>query len=175
MIYQEENLSFDFPDDLSVIKPDKKGAEIPQGMKSVDFVIEKKDEIYLIEVKDPFQAQIPTLEKEKNIKQLCKGKSIINEIFVPKARDSYTCLHLMKKDDKPIIYIVLIAEGDFEKKNDLEILLSTGFKTYLERRLKKETEIPWKRKYITNCIVLTTRTWKKQFPTWTIKRISPDL
>jgi hypothetical protein len=171
MIYTEQNLTFSFPDELAVLKLDQKGLSSPHGMQFVDFVIYQKDKTYLVEVKDLFHSRVPMAEREKNIKKLQSKKEFINETFVPKARDSYTYLHLMRKDHNPFEYIVLIALGDFHNQEEIKALIGAGFKTPLESRLKKETEEEWKRQYISNCAVLTLEMWNKYFPEWKAKRI----
>ena len=170
MNYREGNLSFEFSGANTVIKLDARETKLPHGMQFVDFVVEQEKEIYLIEVKDPFQKRVPEKEKARYFKELENGARLINEVFVPKARDSYTYLHLMERDSKPFVYIVLIAEGEDFSKKDLDILLSTGLQTRLKNRIQKEAEKPWKRKYIQNCIILTLKKWKELFPDWTIRR-----
>ena len=91
---------------------------------------------------------------------------IANEL-VPKARDSYCYLHLMKQDNKPLIFVVLLGLSTFPN----EKALLAGFKDRLLSRLRKEADKPWKRQYVKDCVVLTENNWNKIFPQHKLNRI----
>lgn len=167
--YTEGELSFDFPDGLSVKKMDKQGIPIPMGMKLVDFVLRGNSDTYLLEIKDPSHSEAPD-KNRADYKNRIKTKDLIAKELVPKARDSYTCLHLMEEDDKPFTYLVLLALDAWAGKDQKAMLL--GFKDRLAKRLNQETDQPWERKYIKDCAVLTVEKWNSRFPDWKVDRIS---
>ncbi len=174
MLVQEGELIFDISA-IAVEKLDKKGIPKPEGMSFVDLVIEEKDKIFLIEVKDPSQQGTPIKNKERFLRDL-KQDNLINQKLVPKARDSYTYLHLMKRDNKPFIFVLLLGldslelEKDMEKSIELDEALLLSFQERLLKRIRKEAAQPWKRKYIKKCIVITTEKWPEYFSRYSIAR-----
>lgn len=161
---QEGELIFIF---LAILveKLDRQDKPKPEGMCLVDFVIEETDKIFLIEIKDPCRRKAPESNKKAFLKQL-KQKTLINKSLVPKARDSYTYLHLMERDNKPFFFVVVL--GLDHLKFDEALLLT--FQDRLRERIRKEAAEPWKRKYIKDCIVVTTENWPKYFPEYGIAR-----
>jgi len=134
MILREGEIEIDFTGAIEAWKPEDRDLEL-QGMSKVDFIAEYQNCYWLVEVKD-FQTT----------KKLTKYEAKIKEDWVPKARDSYTYLHLMAKDTKPINYIV-IAEG--VDKRYFPALMK-----YLENRILKEADEPWQRRYIKQSFVM---------------------
>jgi len=165
--YLEKELSFVFPDDLNWEELDKKGLQIPRGMSLVDLVIEREHDVLLVEIKDPSHSGAPQSERDKYIQRLLNN-SLISEELVPKVRDSYTYLHLMKRDNKPFKYIVLLGLDAFDEKSRKGVLAS--LKDRLFYQVKKEADIPWRREHISDCIILTIDTWNNIFTDWPITR-----
>ena len=149
---------------------DLKGIPLPEGMKLVDFVLKGNDKTYLLEIKDPSHPKSPR-ENQANDEGRIKSGTLISDDLVPKARDSYTFLHLMKEDGKPFTYLVLLALDAWSKQEQKALLV--GFKDRLAAKLAKETDRPWRRKYMNDCAVLTVDSWKARFPEWNIHRVSP--
>jgi hypothetical protein len=164
----EKELHFTFPGNLDVKKFDSGGRRTPQGMSFVDIIIKNKTQIYLVEIKDPSHSMAPISERKK-FEDKIKNDSLIREELVPKARDSYTFLHLMKEDDKEFIYIVLLGLDAIKHEKALLI----NFKDKLIERILKETDRAWKRAYIRDCVVLTVDDWVNYFPDWPITRLVP--
>ena len=138
-------------------------------MKLVDFVLRENNDTYLLEIKDPSHPKSPK-ENQVNYESRIKSNDLIHKELVPKARDSYTFLHLMKEDGKPFTYLVLLALDAWSEREQKAMLV--GFKDRLAKRLNQETDQPWKRKYINDCAVLTIDGWNARFPEWNIDRIS---
>ncbi|MEO0141464.1 MAG: hypothetical protein ABIM88_07965 [candidate division WOR-3 bacterium] len=134
MILMEGSVEIDFVGATNAWKPEDVNLEL-QGMSKVDFIAEYQNHYWLVEVKD-FQTP----------KKLPKYEAKIREDWVPKARDTYTYLHLMAEDTKPIDYLV-IAEG-------VDKRLFPKLMEYLESRIIKEADRPWKRRYVRQCIVM---------------------
>ena len=174
VIYKEKpnsDLEFSFPDDLTWESFDKPGFKLPQGMKLVDLVIERANDILLVEIKDYSNVLSPAHENIKNLKKL-QDNSLISEELTPKVRDSYTYLHLMVRDDKPFKYVVLIGIDSFDHQVQKGVL--GPFKDRLLADLRCETTEPWKRRHINDCVVMSVETWNNSadFSSWPITRLS---
>lgn len=166
----EENadLQFDFPDDTSWYELDKQGVKLPVKMKFVDLVIERDDDVLLVEIKDPSNSRSPDRERQKYFKRL-RDNSVLTQELTPKVRDSYSYLHLMERDGKPFKYIVLIGLDAFDSTQQKGVL--TGFKDRLLADIRCESYEAWKRKYIKDCVVLSVETWNQTFPNWRVTRL----
>ena len=88
-------LAFSFPDELQWSELDKQGVKLPVRMKFVDLVIERDNDILLIEIKDPSHSRSPDKERNSYLKRL-SDNSVLSQELTPKARDSYLYLHLME-------------------------------------------------------------------------------
>jgi len=164
-VFQEQELQFQFPDALPVEELDRQGVPIPVGMALVDLVIEEDVRTLLLEVKDPSNSRVPEDERKRYIKRI-QNDSLISDELTPKARDSYTYLHLMKRDSKSVVYVVLLGIDAFA--DEKAILL--GFKDRLLQRIRHEAESPWKREYVQDCVVVSLDEWNKRFPKWPVTR-----
>jgi hypothetical protein len=173
---QEGELTFDFGA-ASFEKPDAKGSAKPEGMKFVDFIIEEEKRLILLEVKDPSRMPkgddaraIAAIERERrDFVGHLKNNGWIYDELTPKARDTYTYLHLMTRDRKPILYVVLLSVHllPFDA-----IPLLPNFRDRLLGRLRKEMEQPWLREYVEDCLILTETTWSVAFPQYPLTRVS---
>jgi len=166
MILTERELEFDFPDGRQVQRLDQQGKRLPIGMRLVDFVIEEDTRVLLLEITDPSHPNVPAQERTKFIRSL-HGDNLINEELVPKARDSYTYLHLMERDDKPFVFVALMGL----EAVPVDPILLPNFNDRLLARLRQETDEPWRREYVTDCVVVTIETWNSGFPQYPLRRI----
>ena len=164
-------LEFEFPSDLRWRKLDRQGVKSPQGMKFVDLIIETKKFDLLIEIKDPSISKSPEAQRENYFERL-KNDAVIVEELTPKARDSYTFLHLMKEDEKPFKYVVLLALDAFSVQRQIEIL--AGFNDRLMKNIRKEADTCWRRKYIQSSFVLSVKSWNQVFSDWPVKRLQSN-
>lgn len=167
----EENaeLLFTFPDELKWDELDKQGVRLPMKMKFVDIVIEREDDVLLIEIKDPSHSRSPEKERNSYLKRLADN-SVLTEELTPKVRDSYLFMHLMERDGKPFKYIVLIGLDAFD--SDKQKALLFGFKDRLMADIRCETVDPWKRRHIEDCAILSVDGWNQAFPDWQIQRLA---
>jgi hypothetical protein len=152
------DLQFSFPDNLNWEEMDKQGVKIPAKMKFVDIVIERENDILLVEVKDPSNINTPVVERERYLKSL-QDNSILTQELTPKARDSYMYLHLMKRDTKPFKFVVLLGLEAFEDHAQLALL--GNFKNRLLSNVRCEAAEPWKRMHIADCIVMSVVKWNE--------------
>ncbi len=161
----EGELSFDFTSAVFAEKFDQEGVPNPVGMKRVDFIVEESKQVLLIEVKDPSQQGGHPKGKE-SFQERIRGNTLIAEELVPKARDSYCFQHLMGKDTRPFLYIVVLGLESFPN----EAALLMGFKDRLLARIRKETNEEWKRQYVQDCIVTTVNHWGDVFAEYPLSR-----
>lgn len=175
MKMREGEFEFDFTAANTVEKLDDPAKQRPQGMQLVDFILEEERQLIMVEVKDPSckaksgnPAAVIAIEKSRRefVNKVQKDTLIADEL-TPKARDSYTYLHLMKRDSKPILYAFLLGAD----KLSLDPALLLGFKDRLLARLRQEADQPWARHYISDCVVLTEQTWSTAFPQYSLARI----
>jgi len=168
VIYVESELNFSFPESLKWEELDEQGVPLPKGLALVDLVIERDEDILIVEIKDPSDTKAKEKQQKQYIKKLKEG-SVITDDLTPKARDSYTFLHLMERDDKDIKYIVILGLDAFD--DSIQTAVLSNFKDRLLGQIRKETVLPWKRKYIKDCAVMTIETWNKIFADWQITRV----
>ena len=165
--FDEKNLRFNFASALAARKMDSQGVGLPVGMMLVDFLVEEDDKKLLIEVKDPSHPQARSRQQTAFIKEL-ESDGLINGKLVPKARDSYTYLHLMAEDNKPMVFVVVLGIDGLVK--DPRALL-LAFKERLLQRIRQESDQAWVRQYIRDCVVLTVGDWNTYFPQYTVSRL----
>ncbi len=167
MIVREGSFLFDFSAAVSWERLDEMGRSIPQGMAMADFFVEERSRLLLIEVKDPFSEAGQKSSKRQEVENLFRIDRLIHQSLVPKARDSYTYLHLMGKDTKPVLYIVLIG---FDRIG-FEPAFGVVMKDRLLSRLRREAHRPWIRDYIADCLVLDPGNWSWTFPQYPLVRL----
>ena len=163
--FLEGNLQFDFSAAESAEQLDAQGIPLPVGMSFVDFVVDETRKCLLVEVKAPSAERVPPAQLQRFIGKM-KTKELIHQELTPKVRDSYTFLHLMERDTKPFVYIVVIG------LEQLEPPLLVQFRDRLLERIRKEAESPWKRQYVKDCVILTPRTWGERFAEYPICRVT---
>lgn len=166
--YQENQLYFNFPPDVKWQELDVQGEQLPKGMALVDLVIEREDDILMVEIKDPSDTRAREKEQKKYLKRLQEG-SVITDELTPKSRDSFTYLHLMQQDSKELKYIVLLGIEAYDK--EIQKALLSNFKDRLFSNIKKETKNPWKKVYLKDCAVMSVEIWNSYFKDWQITRI----
>lgn len=155
---------------------DRAGSPVPHGMSLVDFLIEEPRQRILLEIKDPFRAPgdfvFPESRKgsgKPKRQDVFRSDRLIHESLVPKIRDSYTCLHLMGKSDKPILFVVLL--GLDRLFPETPILLGV-LKDRLLARIWKEGPDHWKIAYVRDCLVLDPPLFSRRFPQYPLYRQS---
>ena len=171
VLYVESELNFSFPETLQWEELDEQGIILPKGLALVDLVIERDNDILIVEIKDPSDTKAKEKQQKKYIKRLKEG-SVITDELTPKARDSYTFLHLMERDKKDIKYIVLLGLDAFDDTTQKAVL--SNFKDRLLGQIRKETILPWKKEHIKDCAVMTIETWNKVFNQWKITRVPEE-
>ena len=165
---QNNTLTFEFPDELVFQKFDAQNVSLPHGMKLVDLVIETDNNKLIVEIKDPSNPNAQQYQQAQKFITDLKNDTVISHELTPKARDTYTFLHLMKEDTKPLIFVALLGLDALSELDQNAILLT--FRDRLMNHIRKESDKPWERKHIEDCAVLTLETWNKTFPDWQVHR-----
>ena len=166
--YTEKELVFTFPDETNWMELDEQGKQLPIGMALVDLVIERDADCLLVEIKDPSHTKSPEKEQKKYLKRL-RDDSVLKNELTPKARDSYTYQHLMKRDAKPFVYVVLLGLDAFS--NEIQRGVLNNFSDRLYGSLRNESHEPWKRTHVTQCLVMSIDAWNDRFTKWPVKRV----
>ncbi len=165
-VLQEGGLEFAFGASWQAELFDRNGASWPQGMKPVDFIAEGKNEIVLVEVKDPSASSVPDNERQRFAAAM-KTKELIFEDLAPKARTTYGFLHLMARDTKPMRYVVVIGA----ERLPVEPALLMNLADQLKARLRKEADEAWKREYMSSCIVVPVAKFGEALSGCSVKRL----
>ncbi len=166
--FAEGELRFAFGDEWHAEHFDRPGASFPKGVSPVDFIAERADELVSVEVKDPSAAHAPAANRQNFVKKM-KSKELTHEELAPKARTSYGFLHLMARDTKPMRYVVVIGT----ERLSLQPPLMAGLTDRLRDRLAQEADTPWKRTYISDCIVVSVEDVGKALPGCFASRVAP--
>ena len=165
-ILREGELEFAFGASWEAELFDQDGASWPQGMKPVDFIAEGEKDIVLVEVKDPSHSKAPDNERQKFIAKM-RTEPWVHEHLVPKARTTYSFLHLMERDTKPMRYVVVIGI----ERLSIEPPLLMNLTDRLKARLRKEANEAWKREYMSSCIVVGIEDMDKALSGCSVKRL----
>ena len=157
--FVEGEIEIAFADNWHAEKFDNPGVSWPKGVSPVDFVAEGPSETVLVEIKDPSATAVPSDQADEFVKKM-QTKELTHNNLVPKARSSYGFLHLMKRDEKPMRYVVVIGI----EKLSVQPALLLNLTDRLRSRLASETDVPWKRKYIRDCVVVPVADVGKAIP-----------
>ena len=164
--FREGELEFAFGDAWRAEQFDRPGVGWPKGIAPVDFIAEGRDEIVLVEVKDP-SASRATLVQRQRFAHDMQTRTFTHEGLVPKARSSYGFLHLMARDTKPMRFVVVIGIENLSIQPPLLDHLADR----LRRRVKAEASEPWKRDYLSACTVVPALDLGKALPGCSARRV----
>jgi hypothetical protein len=110
----EQDLSFDFSKAQRAYKLDDNAYHgMSHFFKSVDFIVETKEQLWLVEVKDPENSRIPDhlkLKEQQDFLQKMQSQSLFTHELFPKLRDSLIYLGMdTGVAEKPLRYLTLIG------------------------------------------------------------------
>lgn len=74
------DLEFSFPDELVWEELDRQGVKLPIQMKFVDLVIERDEDVLLVEIKDPSNKRAPAEERQAYFKRLSDNSILTQEL-----------------------------------------------------------------------------------------------
>lgn len=172
-ILQEGDLEFDFSRAIAVWEYEREiGDKMSHCMKCVEFVVEWDDAIWLIEVKDPENPNIPKQYSKKqfqNFMDKLQSDKLFSEELGPKAKDTFLFLYLQNElGEKPLKYLVLLGLDSFK---DADIF---PLNTPLKRAIcfLGPDNSNWVNYYFEAAHVFNIRNWNKHFPYCQIRRIN---
>ena len=147
--FREGELEVTFGDAWRAEHFDRPGVGWPRGIAPVDFIAEGRDEIVLLEVKDPSASGAPSDQRQRFVRDM-QARVLTHEVLAPKARSSYGFLHLMARDTKPMRFVVAVGIECLS----IQPLLLEHLAERLRRRVKREGPDPWKREYVSACTIV---------------------
>jgi hypothetical protein len=161
MILVEGDLEFDFSNAVTAVKFDDSHHALSHCMKAVDFVVDLPEVCLFIEVKDPSHPRARAANVAEFMVETTNAE--LREAIVRKFRDSFLYRWAENKVEKPIHFLSLVT---------LEQALLTSFQDDLHRHLPFIGPTRWSRPIATNCLVMNIDTWNRNFPKWTVRRLS---
>lgn len=165
----EDDLQFDFQNAVDVLKFDQDDPNHSEyhdlrKMPKVDFIVEKTDAIFFIEVKDPGKPGAADVGSVRFLEKVVNGT--LEASLIKKYIFSFFFRWAEGKLDKSIHYITLITleSGLLQPIIDgLEDQLSSHF---------SQMSVRWNRRPLASCQVHNIETWEAVFPDWPITRLS---
>lgn len=164
--YIEKDLKLTVPDIFPSENFDGENHGLAHCMKAVDFIIEIPSHFLFVEFKDPDHPMSKEKDKIKFINSFKSGS--IDSDLVQKYRDTWLyCNSIKKINDKPIMYIILIA---CKAISGPELLARTDELTRkLPRSGLNNQDWSW---FVQGCMVFNIESWNKKFEKFPISRIS---
>lgn len=164
-VFTEGNLQLTVSDAVSVRKFDDDAHGLSHCMKAVDFIIELTDRLLFVEFKDPDAPNIPLPARAEFVESLIEGRR--DEEFKYKYRDSFLYEWAAGRANKPVYYLVLIAQHDLSPGD------ASRRTAALERKLPLSlpVSVAWTRPIVDGCGVFNIATWNRYFPDYPVTRI----
>ena len=162
---REGNLQIKFPRSASVRKFDDEASHgLSHCMKAVDFIVDERDRVLFIELKDPEHPHAREDNRDEFIDSFLSGK--LDRDLQYKYRDTWLYEWASGNTNKPIHYWVIIA---IENLTDADLLVRTD---NLNRKLPLQgpptgTWTP----IVTGCMVFNIRTWNTRLPRFALSRL----
>jgi hypothetical protein len=161
----ENNLQIALPPNAAGRKFDDNTAHgLSHCMKAVDFIVELKDRLLFVEIKDPDQSGATAERRETFIERFLSGK--LDASLKVKYRDSWLYEWAHGRVHKPVTYLVLLGASTL---SDAELLTRTD-------ALKRQLPVlgpnaqPWNKSFVEGCAVLNLAAWNKALPQFKVSR-----
>ncbi len=136
-------------------------------MSPVDFIAEGQSEVVLLEIKDPLAAGVPVANRQAFVRSM-QTTELTREQLVPKARSSYSFLHLLARDQKPMRYVVVIGA----ERLSIQPALLMHLTDRVRAGVRAEAGTTWKRKHISDCVVVPIESVAKALSGCSARRIA---
>ena len=150
---------------ISVRKFDDDTHGLSHCMKAVDFIIELPDRFLFVEFKDPDAPIVPTQARAEFVESLEEGRR--DEDFKYKYRDSFLYEWAAGRANKPVYFLVLIAQHDLSPSDMAR--RATALERILPQRLPRS--VTWRRAIVDGCGVFNIETWNRYFPDYPVRRL----
>jgi hypothetical protein len=168
ILTDHRDLSFDFSDAIDGFDFDQMNPALPNyhgigAMHRVDFVVELRDAILFVEVKDPSHPSARPEGLESFFAEL--RDDTLGTTFANKFVDSFFYRWAEDRIDKPIHYVSLVT---------LEVGLLPNLLDQIKKRLPPIGKpVPrWRRAVLASCLLFNIATWNENFPKWQVRRLS---
>ena len=165
-VLAEGELRFTFGNEWQAARFDQSGASWPRGVSPVDFIAEGQSELVLVEIKDPSASTVPVANRQAFVRSM-RTRELTDQL-VPKARTSYGFLHLLARDEKPMRYVVVIGA----ERLSIQPALLMHLTDRVRADLRSEAGTTWKRKYVSDCIVVPIESVNKALSGCSARRIA---
>ena len=165
-ILRERNLQVTIVDEVDAWKFDDESSHgLSHCMKAVDFVVELPDRYMFLEFKDPQHPDARQGNRAKFIREFSQGQ--LDAELKYKYRDSFLYEWAAGRADKPVHYLVLVAD---ESLTDVELTVRTDA---LERilPLKGPDSGSWAKRIVENCVVFNLESWNRFLTRYPVSRI----
>lgn len=163
----EGDLKISLPATVKARKFDDESTHgLSQCMKAVDFILELKDRVIFVELKDPDNPLAKPKDSLAFVTKFLSGS--IDSDLQYKYRDSYLYELASGRAEKPIYYYVLIGA---KALGEADLLARTD-------ALKRKIPVsgangkPWKKPFVAGCAVMNLFTWNKALPEYPASRVS---
>lgn len=166
-VLQERNLQVTFQDEVDAWKFDDESHGLSHCMKAVDFIVEFPDRYMFLEFKDPQHPDASQRDREKFISEFRQGQ--LDEELKYKYRDSFLYEWAAGRADKPVHYVVLIAD---DALTDAELTVHTDA---LGRILpvKGPDSGLWAKRIVESCVVFNLKSWNRLLTRYPVSRVEP--
>lgn len=165
---QEDGLQINFNGAQHVMKfdqndPDHSEYHDLQNMPRVDFIVEMKEDIYFVEVKDPGRPDAVDISATKFLKKIETGT--LEASLIEKYLFSFFFRWAERRLEKSVHYVSLIT---------LESALLQPIIDGLEKQLinLSKKSVRWVRDPLASCQVHNIETWQVVFPHWPVTRLT---
>lgn len=161
----EGNLRITFPRNARVRKFDDEASHgLSYCMKAVDFIVDERDRMLFIELKDPDHPDAREGDRQKFVHSFLSGR--LDNDLQYKYRDTWLYQWASGNIRKPIHYWVIMA---IENLTDADLLVRTDD---LKRKLplRGPTTEAWT-PIVTGCMVFNIRTWNNLLPRFPLSRV----
>ncbi len=167
-VLQEGNLRFTFDGEVRAWKFDDEAHGLSHCMKAVDFIVEFHDRYLFLEIKNPQHPDAPQQSRDEFMGMFLGGGKLDDDLKY-KYRDSFLYEWAAGRSDKPVHYLVLIAD---DALTDPELTFRTDA---LARTLpvRGPQSGAWARRIVEHCVVFNVESWKRTMPQYPLDRLPP--
>ncbi len=166
-VLREKALELTLPNGVHGRKFDDDDHGLSHCMKAVDFIVEEPDRVLFIEFKDPDHPCADTKAREKFLRELQTGDK--DDDLVRKYRDSFIYRWAEEADEKPIVYLVLVAASQLDEA----MLLARTEELKRKLPVKGPASGAWRRPIVAMCGVFNLENWNKHLPQYPVTRVTP--
>ncbi len=159
----EGDLEFDFSPAIQATRFDDDDLHGKSTMKRVDFIVEFKERIVFLEVKDPDNPAAINSQAFK--KKLLSGNLIPD--LAGKYRDSLWFWKLSEKPGKPVHYVVLLSMANL----DPALLLAKQDELHRSLPINHKD---WSKPFAKACVILNLDQYRRQYGASSVRRISAE-